>query len=307
MSNKIVFFGNERLGTGLGTSVPVLQSLIAAGYEITALVVAQNEVGKSRNNRTLEIVQVAEAHNIPVLTPSKLSEAKDQIAALGAEVAVLVAYGKMVPQTVIDVLPKGIINIHPSLLPKHRGPIPIESVILGNEPETGVSLMRLEAKMDAGPVYAQQVVPLTGNETKSLLADKLIGLGKDMLLQHLPSILDGSLQPQSQDDDLATYDGLIEKASGVLDFQKSALRLEREIRAYAGWPRSRANIGITEVIITEAHVADGDCDGVAGTLWLQDKQIGLYCGEGLLIIDRLIPAGKKDMDASAFLVGYKPE
>ncbi len=305
MSNKIVFFGNERLGTGLGTTVPVLRALIAAGYDITAVVVAQNDVGKSRNSRTLEIVQVAEAHDIPVLSPSKLSEAKDQIVGFEAEIGVLVAYGNIVPQNVIDVFPKGIINIHPSLLPKHRGPTPIESVILGNEAETGVSLMRLEAKMDAGPVYAQQAVQLTGNETKSQLADKLIGVGKDMLLQHLPSILDGSLKPQPQDDDLATYDKLIEKADGLFDFQKAAVQLEREVRAFAGWPRSRATICNTEVIITKAHAVDGA--GVAGTLWLHNKQIGLYCSKGMLIIDRLIPAGKKEMDMSAFLVGYKPK
>lgn len=305
MSNKIVFFGNERLGTGLGTNVPVLRALIATGYEITSLVVAQNEIGKSRKGRTLEIVQVAEAHNIPVLSPAKLSEFNDQLAALGAEAGVLIAYGKIVPQGVIDVFPKGIINIHPSLLPKHRGPTPIESVILSNEPETGVSLMRLGAKMDAGPVYAQQTIQLTGNETKPELADRLITLGKDMLIQHLPNILDGSLQPKPQDDAQATYDKLIEKTDGVLNFQKTAIQLEREVRAFADWPRSRTNIGITEVVINKAHSIDGK--GVAGTLWLQSKEIGIYCSQGVLIIDRLIPAGKKEMDARSFLIGYKPQ
>lgn len=304
MLNKIVFFGNERLGTGLGTTVPTLQALVAAGYQITAVVVAQNDAGKSRNGRTLEIVQVAAAHNIPVLSPPKLSEAKDQLAALGADIGVLVAYGKIVPQNIIDIFPAGIVNIHPSLLPKHRGPTPIESVILAGEQETGVSLMQLAAKMDAGPVFAQQTIRLTGNETKQLLAEQLITMGKDMLLQHLPAIIDGSLQPQPQTESLATYDSLVQKTDGVLDFNKTALQLEREVRAYAGWPRSRANIGTTEVIITQAHVVD--IDGVAGTLWLQGNDIGLHGSEGALVIDRLIPAGKNEMDASSFMAGYKP-
>lgn len=304
MLNKIVFFGNERLGTGLSTNVSVLQSLIAAGYQITAVVVAQNVVGKSRNSRTLEIVQVAEANNIPVISPSKLSEAKDQIAGFEAEAAVLVAYGKIVPSSIINIFPRGIINIHPSLLPKHRGPTPIESVILNGDTETGVSLMRLSAEMDAGPVYAQQSIKLSGNETKRELADRLIELGRDMLIEHLPTILDGSLEPQPQDEEQRTYDNLIEKEDGQLDFQKSAVQLEREVRAYAGWPRSRANIGLQEVIVTKAHVVG--TNGVAGTMWLQDKQIGIYAGEGVLVIDRLVPSGKKEMDARAFLAGYKP-
>lgn len=303
MSNKIVFFGNERLGTGLNTDVPVLQALMAAGYQITAVVVAQNETGKSRKARTLEIVQVAEAHNIPVLSPSKLAEAKDDMAAYGAEIGVLVAYGKIVPQDVIDVFPRGIVNIHPSLLPKHRGPAPIESAILNGDMETGVSLMQLSAKMDAGPVYVQQAVKLSGSETKRELADRLITIGKDMLLLHLPAILDGSFKPQPQDEAKVTYDKLIEKSDGVLDFQKPAIELERAVRAYTGWPRSRANIGLSEVIITEAHVVDSD--GVAGTLWFQDKQIGIFGSKGLLVIDRLIPSGKKEMAGSAFLAGYK--
>ena len=304
MLNKIVFFGNERLGTGLGTEVPVLRALIAAGYQITAVVVAQNDSGKSRAKRTLEIVHVAEAHDIPVLSPPKLIEIKDQLSQLEATAAVLVAYGKMVPRSVIDIFPRGIINIHPSLLPRHRGPTPIESVILSGETETGVSLMRLEAKMDAGPVYAQRPVKISTDETKAALADKLITIGKDMLIQYLPGILDGSLQPAAQDSAKASYDKLIEKADGLMDFQKTANQLDREVRAFAGWPRSRANIGTTEVIVTKAHVIDSK--GTAGTLWLENRQIGIHAAEGTLIIDRLIPAGKKDMDSAAFLAGYKP-
>lgn len=304
MSNKIVFFGNERLATGLSTDVPVLRSLIAAGYQITAVVVAQNAVGKSRKERTLEIVQVAEANNIPVLSPPKLAETKDKIASYDAEIGVLVAYGKIVPQAVIDVFPNGIINIHPSLLPKHRGPTPIESAILNGDTETGVSLMRLSSKMDAGPVYVQQAIQLTGAETKRELADQLIAMGKSMLLVHLPAILDGSFKPQAQNEDTVTYDKLLDKSDGVLDFQKPAVELERAVRAYAGWPRSRANIGLNEVIITRAHAVDKD--GVAGTLWFEDKQIGIFASKGLLVIDRLIPNGKKEMDGSAFLAGYKP-
>ena len=304
MKPRLVFFGNERLGTGLTTTAPTLQALVAAGYDIGAVVVAQKETGSSRKLRPLEIVQVAESHGIPVLAPQKLSEAKIDLQKVGAQAAVLVAYGKIVPQSIIDIFPAGIINIHPSLLPKHRGPTPIESVILQGEKETGVSLMQLAAEMDAGPVYAQETVLLKGNETKQLLAEQLLNLGKDMLLQYLPGILDGSLTPQAQDDKQATYDELIKKSASELAFTKPAAELEREVRAYAAWPRSRAKVGTTEVIITAAHIIDGQ--GVPGTLWINGPEFGLHSADGILVIDRLIPTGKKDMSAAEFLAGYKP-
>jgi len=302
MSNRILFFGNERLATGLSTSAPTLRALVDAGYDVVAVVVAQKEVGKSRKGRELEIVQVAEAVNLPALVIDDLAAAKDQLASYKAEAAVLIAYGKIVPQSVIDVFPRGIVNIHPSLLPKHRGPTPIESVILSGEAETGVSLMSLAAEMDAGPVYDQQAIKLNGNETKQELADQLGEIGKDLVIKNLPAILDGSLQPKPQADD-ATYDELIDKEDGVIDWQKPAGQLEREVRAYLDWPRSRISIGSTDVIITKSHVAEGS--GTPGTLLIEAKQLGVYCGEGLLVIDNLIPAGKKEMPAQAFLSGYQ--
>lgn len=303
MSNKILFFGNERLATGLGTSAPTLRALVAAGYQITGVIIAQNEIGNSRQARELEIVQVAAEHGIPVLSPAKLGEAKDEIQAFQADIGVLVAYGKIVPQTIIDLFPRGIINIHPSLLPRHRGSTPIESAILDGDSETGVSLMQLSAKMDAGPVFDQTVVPLNGHETKQELADKLLGIGKDMVIDLLPKILDNSLSPAAQDESMATYDNMIDKSASQLDFNKPAEQLEREVRAYDSWPRSRTTINNVDVIITKAHIMSGV--GKAGILWQGTKQLGFYTANGILVIDRLLPVGKKEMDAASFLAGYR--
>jgi methionyl-tRNA formyltransferase len=305
MSPKILFFGNERLATGVTTTAPVLQALVAAGYRVEAVVLAQKEAGKSRRNRDVEIAHVANQHQIPVVTPDNLIEYQPQAEAFEAVAGILVAYGKIVPQEIIEIFPGGIINLHPSLLPKHRGPTPIESVILRGEPETGVSLMQLAAKMDAGPVYAQAKIKLKGDETKQALADQLLSLGKDMLIKHLPAILDGSLKPQDQPEDKATYDKLISKDEAVLIWENPAKDLLRSIRAYSGWPRSRALIGTSEVVITEAHVRD-DINGIPGTLWLSDKELGMHTAEGVLVIDKLIPPGKKEMPAHAFLSGYNP-
>ncbi|HEX4774821.1 MAG TPA: methionyl-tRNA formyltransferase [Candidatus Saccharimonadales bacterium] len=301
MSKKILFFGNERLATGVATAAPVLQGLIEAGFEVAALVIAQSEPGQSRQPRQLEVAALAERHNIPVLALENLAESADQLRSFGAEAAVLVAYGKLVPPDIINLFPSGIINVHPSLLPQFRGSTPLESVILDGALETGVSLMRLVAEMDAGPLFAQQKVPLTGRETKQELADKLSKIGSEMVLQNLPKILDGSLRPQPQSGE-PTLSQQIEKQDGRLDFAKPAIRLEREVRAYAGWPRSHTTIGKTEVIITKAHVTEGQ--GPAGKTWQEGRQFGIYTTPGILVIDHLIPAGKKEMPAAAFLAGH---
>lgn len=304
MKERILFFGNERLATGVSTPVLTLQALIAAGYEVPAVVVAQaGQPAQKHKDRTLEVEGVASEHDIPLLPLAKPREAVDKLKSYRARAAVLVSYGKLLPQEVLDVFPRGIINIHPSLLPRHRGPTPIESVILAGDKETGVSLMKLVEAMDSGPVYAQETVLLRGDEHKQQLADQLLGIGANMLVQYLPDILSGKLEARPQDDTGAVPDTRITKEAGRLDFYKPAEELEREVRAYAGWPKSRVMLGSSDLIITRAHVAEGD--GLPGTVWLSGKSFGVYCKEGILAFDTLIPPGKKEMTAAAYLAGYQ--
>jgi len=307
--NRLVFFGNERIASGLTTDAPVLRALIDAGYEIAA-VVSHYEHSRSRNARQLEIQEVATAHGIPVLLPQKPAEVLEQLKSYGAVAGVLVAYGRIVPQSVIDVFPRGIINIHPSLLPLHRGPVPIESVILNGETETGVSIMALAKAMDAGPVYRQERLALRGDETKQQLAATLLEAGREALLASLPGIIDGTLQPVPQDDQAATYDSLLTTQDGILDFSKPAVRLEREVRAYADWPKSRTTLAGKDVVVTQAHIGteinDSETTGEPGAVRVTaDKKIAIETSDGLLVIDRLKPAGKGEMDAAAFLAGNK--
>jgi methionyl-tRNA formyltransferase len=163
--------------------------------------------------------------------------------------------------------------------------------------------MKLVPQMDAGPIYAQEKIALSGKETKQELADKLSELGSQMVIDNLPAILDVSLSPTPQDDSQATTDRRVSKAYAELDFNKSATQLEREVRAFAGWPRSRAKLGSTEVIITKAHVQEGS--GQPGELKFENKTLGIYTKDGVLVIDSLVPAGKAEMSTEAFLAGYK--
>lgn len=302
---KVVFFGNERLATAVTTDCPTLTKLIAAGYEITAVVV-NHEPARSRTRRQLEIATVAAQHNLPLLAPRAPADILEQLAAYQPDIGVLVAYGKIVPQRLIDLFPHGIINIHPSLLPLHRGPTPIESVILQGGNQTGVSVMRLSKHMDAGAVYAYSPAPLAGNETKQGLADALLELGSQMLVTVLPDILCGTICPQPQDDSQATYDRMITKQDGVLDLSKPAQHLEREVRAYLGWPGSRCMIAGKDVVVLAAHIAENYIENVdKKTIFTANKQLCLQTGDGILVVDELKPAGRPAMSATAFLAGHK--
>lgn len=303
-SKKILFFGNERLATGVTTKTPVIKSLLKAGYEIAAIIIAPLKDNPSRSKRQLEIVQVAQEHAIPLLEIDSLKNELDSLKQYNATIGILVAYGKIVPQSIIDMLPKGIINLHPSLLPKHRGPTPVESVILAGETLTGVSLMQLVAAMDAGPVYDQVNLEINGRMDKQQLADQLGAIGAERLIKLLPAILSGQAIPKAQDDNTATYDHKISQDNAKLDFTKPADLLVREVTAFYGWPRSRAIINNQPVVITQAHALSDLSTSQPGKIWLQDNNWGFETSDGVLIIDKLIPAGGKEMSGADYLRGH---
>lgn len=318
MSNKIIFFGNERLATGITSPLYTLRALLSASYEIVSIVIAQKENQTSRKPRDLEILDLARKHNIQVLYYSNPQEMKQITSKTDAAIGILVAFGKIIPQELIDAIPFGIINIHPSLLPLHRGPTPIESVLLNGESITGVSLMQLSAKMDSGKLFQQNKLTITANETKQHLADSLLKVGSELLVATLPSILQSTAKLKDQDDSAATYDKLINRKYGLLNWGKPAMQLEREVRAYAGWPKSKASIDGTSITITQAHVESSQerkskLQGVCFTgenntsreiIQTTPNTIGVETIVDLFMVDKLIPAGGKEMTAEAFLRGH---
>ena len=295
ISKTLLFFGNERLVSGLkSTDAPVLRGLIKRGYTIKA-VVSHHHEGQSRNNRRLEVAEIAEANGIPILLPNKPTDAIEEITNFNADAAILVAYGRIIPQSIIDLFPLGIINIHPSLLPKHRGPTPIESAVTEGDTKTGVSIMQLTAGMDTGPVYKQAEIKLDGSETKFDLYDKVVNVSDDLLFSTLPEILDGSLQPTPQDDSQATYTQLLSKADGLLNPSLiSAIEAERIVRAYLGFPKTKLNVLNQDIIVTKAHVSSE-----------KKSPLDIVCRDGaFLSIDELIGPSGRTMSSESFLNGY---
>lgn len=305
MSKKIVFFGTEDF------SLSALQALVEAGFDIAAVVTKPDSPQGRGHKLTPPKVKVyATEHGIPVWQPTKLAEIADNVRALGEPAGVLVSYGKIIPQSILDLFHPGIINVHPSLLPKYRGPSPIEAAILNGDAETGISIMQLTADMDEGPVYTQLTQSLDGTEYIDYLYTQLGFIGNKLLVDTLPSIFDGSLVPLPQNDSQATYCQLINKSDGTIDWNKPAEQIEREIRAYKGWPQSRTKLGSVEVIITKAHTVPSS-NGGPGHIEVIDEDgaaiLMIDAKDGCLCIDTIKPLGKKEMPVGAFLAGYRSQ
>lgn len=286
---KIIFFGTEE--HSLGT----LKALVEHGTEIAA-VITKPDAPKGRGHKLTQppVKEFAITHNIPVWQPNKLSEVIDDILTLQPVAGVLVAYGKIIPQRVIDLFNPGIINLHPSLLPKWRGPSPIEATIANQDTETGISIMQLEAGMDSGPVYIQKTVPLNGNEGKLDLYNSLFSLGNQTLINSLPDILSGKLTSTPQDDQQATYCSLLSKEMSQINPETmTAAEANAHVRAYLGFPRSRLQLNDNSLIITQAHVSP---------VTEHDLSVKFKDGQ-FLTVDELIAPSGKTMAAKAYLNG----
>lgn len=304
-SKTILFFGTEDF------SAYTLEALIADGYDIGAIITKPDtRRGRHKEFTKPRVKEIGEQNNIPVWQPTKLRDVADDIKQFGTPVGVLVSYGKIIPRGIIDLFTPGIINLHPSLLPLYRGPSPIEAAILHGDTTTGISIMQLSAAMDAGPVYVQETIPLAGTETTTDLYVQFGTRGADLLVSALPQILDGTIPAAPQNDTAASYCQLIKKEDGVIDWHKSAVEIEREVRAYQGWPQSRTTFGELEVIITKASVETvvGVKNADPGQLILTDvadvPSLLVATGDAYLRVEMLKPLGKKEMPLRAFLAGY---
>ena len=303
MSKKIIFFGNERLATGVGTKNPVLNTLIAGGYEIECVILSQDSFD-SRNGRINETEILAHENNIPCYRPKTEEEIKKIINDCRSELAVLVAYGRLIPEGIINFFPLGIVNLHPSLLPDKRGPTPIEESILRGDSETGVSVMKLTKGMDTGPLFVQKSLKLSGNESKQDLSNSLGELGAHLIAEALPSILDSTLEPIEQSKNNLSTTKLISKADGVVDWGNKANEIERKIRAHFGWPRSTSSLLGKRVIITEVIVLD-DLAAKPGEIIDDPKRLVVSSSDYNLEILRLIPENKKEISGKEFIAGYR--
>jgi len=291
ISKTIVFFGTEDF------SLVALSGLFEAGYNIAAVVTKiDSKRGRGQTLSMPSVKQFAVEHNIPVWQPTKISEINDKIIELSNDaIGVLVSFGKIIPQSTIDLFNPGIINVHPSLLPKYRGATPIESAIENGDEVTGVSIMQLSYEMDAGPIYDQISYNLSGEETQPELYKTLAKLGTEKLLEVLPKIIYGSLIPTSQDNNNATYCSLLSKDNSWLKpLSVSAQAAERQVRAHLKFPKTKIEIFDKIIIINKAHISNSEL-----------SPLDIKCSDDkYLSIDELIAPSGRTMSGKDFLNGY---
>jgi methionyl-tRNA formyltransferase len=289
------------LGTPDFATLPLIALERDARYTVVGVITQPDRpVGRGRDLSPPPIKQAALRLGLPVLQPETLRspEAARQIAALRPDVGVVAAYGEILRKSVLEIPPLGYLNIHPSLLPRHRGPTPVIGAILAGDSETGVTVMRLDAKMDSGPILAQRRVPLPPDARTKPLTEELFRLGSAMLVELLAPYAAGAITLAPQDDSQATYTGLLKKSDGAIDWGASAVQVERMTRAYDPWPGAQTTWRGQpfKIIAARAHP---EWVGEARPGALLDQQGGVWVatGAGALEIVTVQPAGKRPLAA----------
>ncbi|KTT25867.1 methionyl-tRNA formyltransferase [Pseudomonas oryzihabitans] len=272
-----------------------LQALIDSGYPIAAVYTQPDRpAGRGQKLAMSPVKQLALAHGIPVEQPPTLRDpaAQATLAALEPDLLVVVAYGLILPQAVLDIPRLGCINSHASLLPRWRGAAPIQRALEAGDAESGVTVMRMEAGLDTGPMLSKVTTALTAEDTGGSLHDRLAALGAAAVVQALPGLADGSLHGEVQNDDLATYAHKLNKDEARLDWGRPAAELERRIRAFDPWPLCHTALAGEPLKVWSAELAEGH--GVPGMVLDADRSgLLIACGEGALRLTRLqLPGGK---------------
>lgn len=290
MSKTVVFFGS-------GPVAEASLRFIAAHFEIEAVV-------------TKPVTEKAMASACSG-KPTHTVNTKQELTALMAtrrfqsQLGIIVDFGIIVEKPVIDYFKLGIVNSHFSLLPEWRGADPITFAILSGQPKTGVSLMLIVEKLDEGDLIAQEELAIAAGATTPSLTQQLVKLSGSMLVKYIPRYVAGGLKPYPQPHpEQATYSRKLTKEDGTINWGKPALQIEREIRAFTGWPKSRTTLAGKEVIITKAKVVDAP-PGKPGTVRVDGKRLLVRCGKQALLIEQLKPVGKNEMSGEAFIAGHR--
>ena len=296
---RIVFMGTPDF------AVPCLQRLLEDGHEVPAVFTQPDKpAGRHAVLTPPPVKQLALSHGIPVYQPAKMRDgtAAALLRELAPDCLVVVAYGRILPQEILDVPPRGCVNIHGSLLPRYRGAAPIQWSVIRGETVTGVTSMFMDAGMDTGDIIDTLTTPIGENETAGELFERLAPLGARLLSTTLAAIADGTVTRRPQNDAEATMAPMLEKAMGRLDLTRPAQELHNQVRGMNPWPGAFCTAGGKTLKIHETRVAAGS--GAPGTLLCADP-VTVACGEGALQLVTVQPEGKPRMAAEAWLRGAR--
>lgn len=300
---RVVFMGTPDFAVG------TLEAICDAGYEVAGVVTQPDKAkGRSKELVPTPVKAAALARGLNVFQPVKIRDAQaiEAVRQMKPDVIVVVAFGQIIPQEILDMAPYGCLNVHASLLPAYRGAAPIQWAVLNGDEESGVTIMRMDAGLDTGDVIAKKVVKLAADETSGSLFDRLSAEGAKFLVETLPSVFDGTAVYEKQPEESTTpYAGMIQKKMGEINWNDSAEKIERLVRGMNPWPSAYTKLDGKTLKIWKAHVEKPEMTGDVGKIVRMDKK-GMYVqtGQGILCVDELQIEGKKRMNTGDFLRGY---
>lgn len=299
---KLVFMGTPAF------SVSILEGLLEEGYEVVAVVTQPDRpVGRKKIITPTPVKEAAVKHGLLVLQPEKISgsEEMEKIIALQPDVIITAAFGQFLPEKLLQAPVHGAINVHASLLPKYRGGAPVHYSIINGEKETGVTIMEMIKKMDAGGIYAQESLPITKQDDVGTMFEKLSALGKQLLLKTLPDILNGNLSPRPQDESKVTFSPNITREQEAIDWNKTAEEIDNQVRGMRPWPIAFTTYEQTRWKLLNVEALAEKTTAEPGTIIKKDKKnLWIACGkQTVLAIKELQPAGKGKQAINEFLNG----
>ncbi len=295
---RVVFLGSPPF------SLPSLKALATNYTVVTVVSQPDRPAGRGREPTAPATKVFASDAGIPIFQPERLRDvdAINRIAALEPDMLVVAAYGQILPQTLLDIPENGSLNVHASLLPRWRGAAPIQAAILHGDKQSGVTIMQMDAGLDTGPILSQHKIELTADETGGSLTERLSRIGADLLVETIPQLLSGDIEPEPQDETQATHAPSLKKSDGELDLEATAEQLARQIRAFDPWPGSFIMWGDRRLVVKRAHTAL--LNGTAtGKVTVFENIPAIATREGVLVLDVIQPAGKREMSGEAFVRG----
>ena len=297
---KVLFMGTPDF------AVSTLKAIIEAGHEVIGVVTQPDKpVGRGKKIRFSPVKEEALLHDIPVFQPRKVRdpEVVKELSGLGADVGVVVAFGQILPKSLLDAPKYGCLNVHASLLPAYRGAAPIQWAILNGDEETGVTIMQMDAGLDTGDILTKETVKIESDETGGSLHDKLSEVGGRLLVETLALIEQGKLEPVKQGETTTEYASMLTKELGHIDWNRDALEIDRKVRGLSPWPSAYTRVNGKTFKIWSSEVVEGD-GSAPGTIIQKDRgKLVIACGSGALSLREVQMEGKKRMGIEDFLRG----
>lgn len=299
---RVLFFGTPRF------AVPTLERLLASSHTVVGVVTQPDRPrGRGQLYSASPVKEVAQRHHVPVIQPTQLKDERWQteIRALGADIGVVVAYGRILPQTLLDIPPMGLINVHASLLPRWRGAAPIHRAVIAGDAVTGVTIMRVVLALDAGPMLSTVETVIDTADTSETLELRLADAGATLLVETLDRMASGPVTETPQDESRVTYAERLQRAESTLNWTRPAAEIDRHVRGLQPWPLAVAHIADRNVALLHSAVVSVDHTPAApGTIVrATGDDLHVACGSGVLAVTQVKPEGRRPMPTRAFLNG----